>query len=233
MKACFNYFSSDKKFAQAHWFCLKDFPGAYYGLFEDGNLSLLTRKTLTWCGFRTSSLGNLMSGVEKIVNGSFETGSLLPWIPYGKTDGVQTGSKFNVSPYEGVRYFLTAGNYDKKNGGIYQRVAVLPGHVLHGRAYVNTYREGGSDKSCSLRIGIDPTGGTDSASDKIVWSRYLESPDCHVPLDVVVTATGEYATLFLDHHQDAPVWNVTAFDCASLIQSNVIQPSTISNFRFF
>lgn len=233
MKACVDFFRSDGRYALAEWFSLTDFTGAYYGLFTGGDLTLQYRKTLTWCGFRTSALGPLPAGTQKLVNGGFEAGSLDPWVQFGQTDGVLAGAQFNVQPAEGNSFFGAAANYDQKNGGVYQRVPVTPGRILHARTMVNTYREGGAEKSTSVQIGIDPTGGTDPESPKVAWSRAIESPDCLVPLDVQVPSLSEFATVFLRHKQAAPVWNVTAFDAVSLIETESPAPQFSSNMGIY
>ncbi len=233
MEACYDFFEGDSRYAQAHWFSLKDFPGTYYGLYEDGNMSLALRKELTWCAYRKIALGGLSTGVERLVNGSFETGSLAPWTPFGQTDGVQGTSQFNVGPYEGTHFFGAAANHDQKNGGAWQSVSVTPGHVLHARAFINTFREGGAEKSVGAQIGLDPTGGTDPEAPQVVWSRLLESPLCHVPLDVKVTSQNSSVTLFLRHRQNAPIWNVVAFDSVSLVETEETQAPPESGIQFY
>lgn len=98
---------------------------------------------------------------------------------------------------------------------------------------VNTYREGGAEKSTSVQIGIDPTGGTDPESRR--WLGPVQSSHrtasfhwmCRFP------SLSEFATVFLRHKQAALVWNVTAFDAVSLIETESPLRNSSSNMGIY
>lgn len=234
MNALFDFFRSDGRYTQAHWFSLTDFPGAIYGLYEFGSPLLANRKNETWCAFRRNALGSGPIGMNRIEDGSFESGTLDHWATYGQTSGIRTSTQFGVGPTEGTKYFGLSRSGGGIPGGAYQTVPVQPGSRLSARAMISTYREGGEEKSTAARIGIDPTGGTDPEAESVIWSRLLESPSCAVPLAVEATAKSNRATVFLLHLQGGEGFNVVGFDEVTLTETKTSEPRhPISGFRVY
>jgi len=84
------------------------------------------------------------------------------------------------------------------------------------------------------RLGIDPTGGVDPNSPKIVWGmdywgdgKYLNYPPPDVNLDVSAVAQSPTVTVFVrvDHNQSIP-FSVMYIDMVSLIRDPVQPPPT-------
>ncbi len=97
--------------------------------------------------------------------------------------------------------------------GVYQQVSGLtPGARLQFSAYTQAFncsddkgcfggvgREGYSYEAGEnyLRVGIDPTGGTDPFSANIVWSSYANPLDAYVQQSVEAVAQSDKATVFV------------------------------------
>jgi len=103
--------------------------------------------------------------------------------------------------------------------GIYQQVSGLtPGARLNFSAFTQAFNCS-DDRDCfgpadrygrsfepgenNLRLGIDPTGGTDPYSPNIVWSPTANPLDAYVQQSVEAVAQGDKATVF--------VWSATQY----------------------
>ncbi len=70
----------------------------------------------------------------------------------------------------------------------------------------------------NMRVGIDPTGGTNPFSPAIVWSGYANPYDQYVPFEVQATAQGGTVTVFFwSKPQEARKHNDIYWDGASLV----------------
>ncbi|MDX1994856.1 MAG: LysM peptidoglycan-binding domain-containing protein [bacterium] len=93
------------------------------------------------------------------------------------------------------------------DGGIYQRVTsgIEPGTELRFTIYAWVWSsnredlpdESDEDADVTVEVGIDPTGGTDPASDLIVWSLPAEQYDNYRPYSVNATATTNAVTVYV------------------------------------
>jgi len=165
-----------------------------------------------------------------LTNPSFETGDLTGWTSFGQVDGVQTGTWLAGITAEDGSYLLgTAANWGQKNGGVYQRVSAENGKLYIATIKHKTYRIGGSDGDVASRIGLDPNGGTNPSSTNIQWSSWAYTNTIWDTLNLSAICTSNYITLFLQHFQSAPEWNINCFDNASLVVSN----SSIGNFMIY
>ncbi len=110
-------------------------------------------------------------------------------------------------------------------GGVFQQVSVTPGSRLRFSAFINVWSTALDDpnKSAqpsrySVRVGIDPTGGTDGASSNIVWSDSQEFFDEYEQLSIEATASGSSVTVFVESAPKDPVKNNNTYvDDASLV----------------
>ncbi len=139
-----------------------------------------------------------------LINPGFETGDLTGWTPWGRQDGVQTGSWWETGPHTGNCFFGTVASYDHKDGGIYQRFAVTKGVAYTVSAWIYT-RNSGTASDTQARLGIDPTGGTDPNSSAIQWTAWNDSQSAWKPISLRVTSQAGAMTVFLQNWEK---WNV-------------------------
>jgi LysM repeat protein len=118
--------------------------------------------------------------------------------------------------------------------GIYQQVSGLtPGARLQFSAFTQAFNCS-NDQGCfggagdygysyeagdnALRVGIDPTGGTDPFSSNIVWSSYANPLDAFAQQTVEAVAQGDKATVFVWSAPQYPQKHLETFvDNASLV----------------
>ena len=119
--------------------------------------------------------------------------------------------------------------------GIYQRVTNIPAgsrvrFTIWGQAWAGDgddakKSEGGGPMR--MKVGIDPTGGTDPWSGRIVWSSEANPLDTWQQLAVEATAAGTAVTVFT---HSAPPWptkhNDVYWDNASLVATAPPPPPT-------
>ncbi len=131
--------------------------------------------------------------------------------------------------------------------GVYQRVAVPANAPLQFTIYGHTWSgfcrptgDGGSDcgdnhdsnyglgaNPTTLRIGIDPTGGTDWASPNIVWSADYNIHDHFEQLVVSARAQGGFVTVFTytTFQYPAVINNVYWDDAALVVTAGAAAPA--------
>jgi hypothetical protein len=91
-------------------------------------------------------------------------------------------------------------------GGIYQQVKVTPGNTYYANIVWLAFDSLVNDASVNAivggigrRIGIDPTGGTDSRSSNVIWSEDNWRNDCKIcnVEQAVATAQSDTITVFI------------------------------------
>jgi hypothetical protein len=119
--------------------------------------------------------------------------------------------------------------------GIYQKVDnVRPGSQLRFSIYAQAWAGDGNDPDESkgggpmrIKVGIDPTGGTDAYAGSIVWSGEINPLDAWQLVTVEARATSSSVTVFT---HSAPPWpskhNDVYYDDASLIVVAAPAPPT-------
>jgi LysM repeat protein len=118
--------------------------------------------------------------------------------------------------------------------GVYQRVSGLtPGARLNFSAFTQVFNCS-DDRDCfgpadrygrsfeagenSLRLGIDPTGGTDPFSQNIIWSATANPLDAYVQQSVEAVAQSDKATVFVWSAPQYPEKHLETYvDSASLV----------------
>lgn len=99
---------------------------------------------------------------------------------------------------------------------IYQQVTVTNGSNLRATAWA--FLENVSQSNSRVRIGIDPTGGTNPLSGGIIWSGFYTTVQGWVQMAVDATAAAETITVFLYATQTWPNDpNAVYFDDAALV----------------
>lgn len=171
-----------------------------------------------------SSVRNFYVTGTSLINAGFEEGTLDPWVKFGRFDGLFSHGAWAVPSYSGGAWAGSAANYDNKdNGGVCQTVVTVPNTFYEAKVRIWCYRTSAALDIIGCRIGIDPTGGTNPASDAIVWSNFTDTANANVgsggpwtEIGIAAKATGNRATVFLQQRQLHPiVWNITGFDAAS------------------
>lgn len=171
-----------------------------------------------------------------ICNGDFEAvdeygnPTLAPWRKFGRFDGLQTEPWFaGLMAHSPTHFAGTAGSYDnsKDGSGLFQVVATTPGKKYMAVSYIWTLNIGGVPQNTSVRIGIDPQGGTNPNAPSVQWNitgdtwSYTQHWQTGEqlgwqPIYVFATAEKDIATVFLQiKHKFADAWNITAFDDVS------------------
>lgn len=121
---------------------------------------------------------------------------------------------------QALQYFTFHSTH---TAGVWQRVNVPAGANLRftvwGQAWSSASDQVPSDfpTAVNMRIGIDPTGGTNPFSGSIVWSGVQNPYDVYVPFEVEATAQGDTVTVFMwSAPQEARKHNDIYWDEASL-----------------
>lgn len=110
--------------------------------------------------------------------------------------------------------------------GMYQRVTnVRAGQLLEFSAYIQAWSTdvpGGAvshgQQTMTLKVGIDPFGGTDAFSPNVVWSAPGDSYDVFTRFSVQATAAGNAVTVFTSSRPIYPLIHVDVYtDDAALV----------------
>ena len=183
----------------------------------------------------TDSADFVLAPVENIlVNGDFETGSAAPWTPIlssGASSNVETGPWFwGIEPYEGGYMLGNARDWgtDYSEGGAQQTVSVETGAQYALRCKYVTFHHENPRIDVKVRIGLDPTGGTDINSPNVVWTdwafpTHIEDGDWHELQTPVVTATAPTMTVYLFNiFNGLECWHIAAYDDVELCRADRI-----------
>jgi len=103
--------------------------------------------------------------------------------------------------------------FSTHKAGMYQQVSgVQPGQRLRFSVYIQAWSANGSslsstipDNDLAMKVGIDPTGGTDAFSSRVVWSNPFNSFDVWGLYTVEAVAQSSAVTVFT-HTQ--PRWGM-------------------------
>jgi hypothetical protein len=177
---------------------------------------------------RMARLDRLAPAQDRLVNGNFNDvpasyrGQLQGWTRFGATSGIGGCKKtiFELDCFEGEGFYFAQASYGNINGGALQTVKVAKGGAYELSCQVLTRAEGIGvvPKVTNCRIGLDPTGGRDEKSERIVWTDRTESKDW-TQIKVSAKAESDRITVFLEHEMKKPIeWNLTLFDDMKLIE---------------
>ncbi|RPI97312.1 MAG: LysM domain-containing protein, partial [Chloroflexi bacterium] len=203
---------------------------------------LLVSTLLHWPG---TSAGQETPVPNLLKNGSLETpyygqGPQTRTVPNGWNLWIGTGEP-NALPHNDPLQVLdgTVAWSIKQSGAAftaagYQQVTVNPGDNLRASAWGWVFTCNDAIKSCAtteppyhrsdptagaaLRVGIDPSGGTDPTAASIQWSAALAPYDQWVEMSVTTAAQGSTVTIFLYMTQaQGLALNDVYWDNASLV----------------
>jgi LysM repeat protein len=145
--------------------------------------------------------------------------SWQPWHlppPAGAATSINLEPDYQPAPADRVKSGSAAQEYNTffatHIGGVFQRVPVTPGSVLRFSASLYPYSSADfedPDQSINpqgvhVSVGIDPNGGTDGASNSIIWSTPAEYYDEYRELSVSTTAVASSVTVFVRSSVDNP-----------------------------
>lgn len=166
-------------------------------------------------------------------NAGFESGTLQHWIPWPEGAPkleIKTQSSLGpIYPRSGSYMAGSVWSNTDQGGGLYARVAAVPGHTYEASVWSNLYMAKYTepfppDEDCRSRVGIDPLGGRDPAAPSVVWSEWDQRPNRTPPewrrLSVQAQAQAALVTIFLefDQHYEAGYHvMVNCFDDASVM----------------
>ncbi len=124
--------------------------------------------------------------------------------------------------------------WSKHTGGMYQTVTVPNNATLkysvYGQAWSTSSDSAKSEgpSPMNMKIGIDPTGGTDPWSANIVWGPTADSYDAYRLFEVVATAQGDKVTVFMFSSPSEPrKHNDVYWDEASLVTTDGSEVQTV------
>jgi len=187
-----------------------------------------------------------------LVNPSFEQGSgpspraTIPgWVKTGGVDiKASDGTWFwSLKPTNGAWLCQGAVNGSTSDGAIYQRVSgVTPGREYTFSAWVMTApRENGAWKYdvwnaqgrlIYMRLGLDPTGGTNPAAASVQWTPRLYSHRRYTNLGKTVRAQSTNLTVFVSMKGDGVEWHNYAVDDCALTAEDIptrVQPPVVGS----
>lgn len=103
--------------------------------------------------------------------------------------------------------------FETHDGGLYQRITgITPGTELRFSVYAYVWSTTFDDPNLSeepgevtLRVGIDPNGGTDGLASNIVYSTPLVAYDAYREYNVIATAQSSSVTVFIRSTVGQPV----------------------------
>lgn len=124
--------------------------------------------------------------------------------------------------------------FETHDGGIYQQVSgITPGAELRFSIYAHVWSSTFEDFDTSedpgdvaLRVGIDPTGGTDGLSSNVQYTEAAIFYDTYRQYSMIVTAESSTVTVFVRSTVGKPVQNTYIYlDDAELATTTGTQPS--------
>jgi LysM repeat protein len=118
-------------------------------------------------------------------------------------------------------------------GGVYQQVSVPAGSSVVFSVYVYAWSTQYDDVNLSedpgrvqIQVGIDPNGGTDGESERVIWSLPLEFYDEYRQVIVSAEDVGSLISVFVRTSYDLPQKNNNIYlDNASLVITSTAQPT--------
>ncbi|MCY4246274.1 MAG: LysM peptidoglycan-binding domain-containing protein [Chloroflexi bacterium] len=172
--------------------------------------------------------------VDLLINGDFD-GEFITregaaprhvaegWVPWHIPSSAASPSFANHDPnydQENDRVRTLGGTAQKyftlfatHQGGLYQRVAGLRSGTtyrfsLYGYVWSSSFEDADASEDpgdVELRVGIDPTGGTDGASPDIIWSTSATFYyDAYRQYAVIATAENDAITVFIESTAGGP-----------------------------
>lgn len=199
----------------------------------------------------------LPTATNLLANPGFEIGSgsgparaVVSWTMGGSVDikAADGGWFWGLTPRSGGWLLQGAVNGSTSDGYIHQRVTGLtPGRDHTFSAWVQTaMRENDAwkydvwnnrDRLIHIRLGIDPTGGTNPNATSVVWTPRMYSHRRYTQLATTAIAQGSALTVFVRMQGTGGQWHLYAVDdCALTHEENPLRFKAVDSsdgaFRF-
>lgn len=214
-----------------HKYRLQSISAYGLGLSNDGTFKTAPNSTLVNGDFEATNLKwNLDLGMGQ---------AAIPWVTFpsgASITGVEREGEYAMHGIQAsspthVLLFEEGYSTAQSMSGVYQRVKVGTqnvGELYMASAKALTYAEAVDPWIVNNRVGIDPRGGTDSTSDKIIWGPWVNTNrqwQDAMSAAIVEEPTPDtglepgYITIFLqtDHRWGVSL-NLTAFDDVRLFK---------------
>jgi LysM repeat protein len=165
-----------------------------------------------------------------------------PWyVTGGGSSAINARPEYLPAPASRIRSGSGAQEFNTffatHTAGVYQRVTtVTPGTELRFSVWVWVWSSATFEdpnvsedpNGVTVRVGIDPTGGTNAQSPNVVWSQGVEFYDEFRELSVVATASGPAVTVFVRSEVENFVGtNNIYLDDASLLPAGQVPPTAV------
>lgn len=170
------------------------------------------------------SLNSILIGKigNYLLNPEFESGNFYPWNATASAQLINGTWYFSISAHSGTGFVGIYGNYATYSGILYQQTEVKPGRNYRAMVWSRVLHGGNNQDSAMNRIGIDPTGGTDPTSPKVIWSDWDSQPAWYYSewkqiSTPAVVCWDTKCTVFLEYkQQNTSGWHINCFDDAKL-----------------
>lgn len=160
------------------------------------------------------------SGPNAVVNPSFDL-NLTGWINFGSALARDASGAWAIPAHSGAGYVGRVVNWGGggASGGVSQVLGGLQSGKLYNASvyfYADSWQTSENNnfpENVQGRIGLDPTGGNNPASDQVIWSEYRPSFRGWSYLHVAAAPSASVMSVFLQGRMiETREWNKMAFD---------------------
>ena len=221
-------------------------------------ISVLVITMIVGSVWSLNQTASAQDGTNLLTNGSFEgayygQGASTRTVPEGWTLVVGSGAPFAFPHNDSVQVLDGAVSWNLNQGYApftavaYQRVGGLKAgdgvkFTAYGWVYTCNdtatscviadppYRKSDSSAGASLRVGIDPQGGTNPTEGRVKWSSPTAPYDQWAEMSVAANATGDTVTVFIYMTQaNGYALNHVYWDKASLVRTEIAPDATATS----
>lgn len=156
---------------------------------------------------------------------------------FASTNAVANGALSRIRNGQNAQVYFSF--FETHDGGVYQQVTgITPGTELRFSIYAHVWSTTFDDLNLSedpgdvsVRVGIDPSGGTDALSSSVQYSTPLVAYDAYREYNVIVTAQSSTVTVFVRSTVGEPVqYTYIYLDDAVLAPTTATLPTaTVTN----
>lgn len=211
---------------QASVHTLTDFDGEEFGLCDRSlkpRYGYYTFKNYPkdWKEIEKLQSAAKLENKAKVQLEDFESG-WNNWTSYGDGLTMRYANSVDVTPENGKRILVAATKDKLLSGGAYRIIETAPNVPILVDARAYTQQHGSKANNSQVRVGIDPTAGTDPKNDSVIWGRWMDTSGewdtAGVGRIKTIIPKGNKVTVFLEYkHSNENVGQVSAFDNIQII----------------